>query len=107
MWEDISSHLEAGPDLFFFVSLQLRCRADAPEPFGFLCIVNAERDRPVPVTQAEVAALATRVAALLPPPPPPPPPQQQLQPQHAGSQRWAAGANPGLTPPRFRGSGGR
>lgn len=26
---------------------QFRCPADAQEPFGFLCIVNAERDRPV------------------------------------------------------------
>lgn len=26
---------------------QFRCPADAAEPFGFLCIVNAERDRPV------------------------------------------------------------
>lgn len=25
---------------------QFRCGADAPEPFGFLCIVNAERDLP-------------------------------------------------------------
>jgi ribulose-bisphosphate carboxylase large chain len=25
---------------------QFRCPADAAEPFGFLCIVNAERDRP-------------------------------------------------------------
>jgi quercetin dioxygenase-like cupin family protein len=28
---------------------QLRTPDDADEPFGFLCIVNAERDRPVPV----------------------------------------------------------
>ena len=28
---------------------QFRNEADAPEPFGFLCIVNAERDRPRPV----------------------------------------------------------
>jgi len=28
---------------------QFRCPADAKEPFGFLCIVNAERDRPTPV----------------------------------------------------------
>ena len=26
---------------------QFRCPADAKEPFGFLCIVNSERDRPV------------------------------------------------------------
>ena len=25
---------------------QFRCPADAKEPFGFLCIVNAERDKP-------------------------------------------------------------
>lgn len=28
---------------------QFRCPADAEEPFGFLCLVNAERDAPVPV----------------------------------------------------------
>ena len=28
---------------------QFRCPADAAEPFGFLCMVNAERDRPSPV----------------------------------------------------------
>lgn len=28
---------------------QFRCPPDTGEPFGFLCIVNAERDRPVPV----------------------------------------------------------
>lgn len=28
---------------------QFRCPADAKEPFGFLCVVNAERDRPRPV----------------------------------------------------------
>ncbi len=28
---------------------QFRCPADADEPFGFLCMVNAERDRPSPV----------------------------------------------------------
>jgi quercetin dioxygenase-like cupin family protein len=28
---------------------QFRCPAKAAEPFGFLCLVNAERDRPVPV----------------------------------------------------------
>ena len=28
---------------------QFRCPADAKEPFGFLCIVNAQRDRPTAV----------------------------------------------------------
>ncbi|OYV64322.1 MAG: hypothetical protein B7X07_06715, partial [Actinobacteria bacterium 21-64-8] len=28
---------------------QFRCPADAKEPFGFLCIVNSERDRPTAV----------------------------------------------------------
>ncbi|MDE2291287.1 MAG: cupin domain-containing protein [Elusimicrobia bacterium] len=28
---------------------QFRCPADADGPFGFLCIVNAERDKPTPV----------------------------------------------------------
>jgi quercetin dioxygenase-like cupin family protein len=28
---------------------QFRCPEDAQEPFGFLCLVNAERDRPTPV----------------------------------------------------------
>lgn len=28
---------------------QFRCPTDAKEPFGFLCMVNAERDRPTPV----------------------------------------------------------
>ena len=28
---------------------QFRCPADAKEPFGFLCMVNAERDKPVAV----------------------------------------------------------
>ena len=28
---------------------QFRCPADAAEPFGFLCVVNAERDKPVAV----------------------------------------------------------
>lgn len=28
---------------------QFRCPVKATEPFGFLCLVNAERDRPVPV----------------------------------------------------------
>jgi S-methyl-1-thioxylulose 5-phosphate methylthiotransferase len=28
---------------------QFRCPEGAAEPFGFLCIVNAERDRPTPV----------------------------------------------------------
>lgn len=28
---------------------QFRCPPDQPEPFGFLCLVNAERDRPEPL----------------------------------------------------------
>jgi quercetin dioxygenase-like cupin family protein len=28
---------------------QFRCPEDSSEPFGFLCLVNAERDRPQPV----------------------------------------------------------
>lgn len=28
---------------------QFRCPGDAKEPFGFLCIVNAQRDKPAPV----------------------------------------------------------
>jgi hypothetical protein len=42
-------------------------RADAGEPFGFLCMVNRERDRPQLPTEAELAALRAvpEVAAFL------------------------------------------
>jgi len=42
-------------------------RATAGEPFGFLCMVNAERDRPQLPSEAELAALRSdrRVAGFL------------------------------------------
>jgi ribulose-bisphosphate carboxylase large chain len=36
---------------------QLRCPADASEPFGFLCIVNAERDAPEPLDGADACGI--------------------------------------------------
>ncbi len=38
-------------------------RASAGEPMGFLCMVNAERDRPVLPDEAELAAMM-RVPAV-------------------------------------------
>ncbi|MGE0706525.1 MAG: cupin domain-containing protein [Planctomycetota bacterium] len=36
---------------------QLRCPADAEEPFGFLCLVDAERDTPRPIEDRLVEGL--------------------------------------------------
>ena len=46
-------------------------RATAGEPLGFLCMVNAERDRPQLPTEAELTALKadSRIAAFLDGPP--------------------------------------
>lgn len=37
--------------------MKFRCAPNASEPFGFLCIVAADRDRPKPLTVDEAAEL--------------------------------------------------
>lgn len=39
---------------------QFRCPAGAAGPLGFICVVAADRDRPVPVTPAQLLALCPR-----------------------------------------------
>ena len=46
---------------------QFRCPADATEPFGFLCMVNATRDKPQLPSDGELERLRAdaKVAAFL------------------------------------------
>jgi quercetin dioxygenase-like cupin family protein len=58
----------AAPDLVFIPPMTWhQFRASAGEPFGFLCMVNAARDRPQLPTEADLALLQKRpvIAAFL------------------------------------------